>query len=222
MTLNQQTSRQQNSGAAVFPAKIYRLQIKGRDKDLKEREVVSSICLQNSSERKRESLVGYLWRMFQDFLIVEKETTLEDCSIQWMNSGMVYHGESWTQNTLEHPKDVEESILSQVIEASAPLRYFLNRTQLESLIKRADSGNIPMPADLRKTLESQITTLSNMPELDASLQRAPKQKDIEMMEKRILATPEEAPMLYVRRMLPSEYERLQGFPQDWTQTDGVL
>lgn len=79
-----------------------------------------------------------------------------------------------------------------------------------------------MPSDLRKTLESQITTLSNMPELDASLQRAPKQRDIEMMEKRILATPEEAPMLYVRRMLPSEYERLQGFPRDWTQTDGAL
>ena len=79
-----------------------------------------------------------------------------------------------------------------------------------------------MPEQLKTTIELQITTLSNTPELDASLQRAPKQKDIEMMEKHILATPEEAPMLYVRRMLPSEYERLQGFPRDWTQTDGEL
>ena len=79
-----------------------------------------------------------------------------------------------------------------------------------------------MPPELLQKIKSQITTLSNMPELDESLQRAHKQKDIETMEKRILATPEEAPMLYVRRMLPLEYERLQGFPEDWTQTDGEL
>ena len=26
-------------------------------------------------------------------------------------------------------------------------------------------------------------------------------------------------MLFVRRMLPSECEKLQGFPQSWTETD---
>ena len=77
-----------------------------------------------------------------------------------------------------------------------------------------------MPQDLLERIKSQITTLSNMPELDECLQRAHKQKDIETMEKRILAIPEEAPMLYVRRMLPSEYEALQGFPAGWTQVDG--
>ena len=220
MTLKEAASQQQTSGAGVFPAKIYRLQTKESDKALKAHEVVSSICLPNSSERKKKSLVGYLWRMFRGFLIVEKETTSEDSSIQWMNSGMVYHGECWTQNTLEHPKDAEESILSQVIEASAPLKYFLNKAQLQSLIKRADSGNIPMPQELREKIELQITTLSNMPELDACLQRAHKQKDIETMEKRILATQEEVPMLYVRRMTPSEYEKLQGFPVGWTLKDG--
>ena len=220
--LRQKTSQKQTCGAEVFPVKIYRLLTRGNDRGLKEHEAVSSICLQNSSERKKGSLVGYLWRTFLDFLIAEKEMTSDDCSLLWKNSGMVFHGECWTQNTLEHPSAVEGSILSQVIEPSAPLRYFLNREQLQSLIKRADSGNIPMPQDLREKIESQITTLSNMPELDDALQRAHKQKDIEMMEKRILATPEAAPMLYVRRMTPLEYERLQGFPEGWTQSDGQL
>ena len=219
---NREISQQLSFGVEVFPVKIFRLLTRGSDRVLRGREVVSSICLQNSSERKKGSLAGYLWRTFLDFLIAEKGTTFEDCSLQWKNSGMVFRGECWTQNTLEHPKDVEESILSQVIETSVPLRYFLNREQLQSLIKRADSGNIPMPPDLREKIELQITTLSNMPELDAALQRAHRQKDIEMMEKHILATPEEAPMLYVRRMTPLEYERLQGFPEDWTQSDGQL
>lgn len=77
-----------------------------------------------------------------------------------------------------------------------------------------------MPLALKKSIESQISTLSNMPELAESLQLARKQKDIETTGKPIHATLEEAPMLYVRRMLPLEYERLQGFPDDWTLVDG--
>ena len=46
-----------------------------------------------------------------------------------------------------------------------------------------------------------------------------KEKVTETMEKLILSTPEEARMLYVRRMLPSEYETLQGFPKGWTDID---
>ena len=79
-----------------------------------------------------------------------------------------------------------------------------------------------MPKALEEKIKLQISTLSNMPELDAALQRAHKLKDIETMEKHILATPGEVPMLFVRRMTPSEYERLQGFPESWTLVDGKL
>ena len=58
--------------------------------------------------------------------------------------------------------------------------------------------------------------------LEESLRQAHKQKGTEMMEKPTPATHEEAPMLYVRRMLPLEYERLQGFPDNWTLPDGQL
>ena len=218
MVSNQKTSPQPTYGVEDFPVKTYRLLTKESAKDLKEQEVVSSTDLRTL--RSKLSLVGYLWRMFRGYLIPKTEKISKVSSTRWMNSGMVYRGECWTQNTSEHPKDVEESILSQVVETSAPLRYFLNKTQLESLINRAESRNIPMPQELKEKIELQITTLSNMPELEEFLQLGRKQKDIEMTEKHILATLEEAPMLFVRRMLPSEYEKLQGFPQNWTQVDG--
>ena len=220
MKLVQKTSLPQTCGVEDFPAKTYRLQTKENERGLKDQEVDCSINSQNLQER--QNLIGYLLKMFRGYLIQKEEVTSNTSSIRWMNSGMVFRGECWTQNTLEHHKDVEESILSEVLEHFVPLKYFLNTVQLKSLLNRADMRSIPMPQGLRETIESQITTLSNMPELEEFLQQGHKQKDTEMMEKHIHATPEEALMLYVRRMLPLEYERLQGFPVNWTQVDGDL
>jgi len=218
-----QTSPKQNSGVEDFPAKIYLLQTKEKDKDLKGKEADCSTNSQGLSltSPKSKDLVGYLWKMFPDYSIQRAEKTSKTSSQRWMNSGMVYHGECWTQNTLEHPNDVVVCILSQVIEASSPLKYFLNKEQLQSLLKRADSKTIPMPTELRRKIELQITLLSNMPELDEYLKQGPKAKDTETMVNLLHATPEAAQMLSVRRMLPSEYEKLQGFPVGWTQIDGA-
>jgi hypothetical protein len=49
--------------------------------------------------------------------------------------------------------------------------------------------------------------------------RGRKVKDSETMAKLTPLTQEEAQMLFVRRLLPSEYEKLQGFPENWTATD---
>lgn len=207
-----------NCGVEGFPARIYRLQTKESVKGSQEIEVGYSTNLQTSS--RSQNLDGYLWKMFPDYLIVKKERISVASSPLWMNSGMVFRGECWTQNFSEHPNDVEGSILSEVMETSAPLRYFLNKAQLQSLLVRDDARNIHMPPDLRKAIESQIATLSNMPELDEYLQQDPKGKAGEMTESLLRLIQEEVPTLYVRRMLPLEYERLQGFPEDWTAIDG--
>ena len=75
------------------------------------------------------------------------------------------------------------------------------------------------PAMMKAYLK-QMSFLSSMQALAAEQAQGHKGKVTETMEKLILSTPEEARMLYVRRMLPSECEALQGFPKDWTATDG--
>ena len=178
----------------------------------------SSLNMQNSS--KKSALAGFLSKMFPDFLTARKVETLESSSQRWMNSGMVWHGEYWMQNSLEHRKDVEERTLSQVLEPSAPLKYFLNVEQIRSLIARATERETSLPPAMMKAYLNQMCFLSSMQALAEEQARGRKEKVTEMMERLILSTPEEARMLYVRRMLPSECEVLQGFPKDWTALDG--
>jgi len=157
--------------------------------------------------------------MFPGFLTAPKVETLVSSSQRWMNSGMVWRGEYWMQNSLEHLSVVEEHTLSQVLEPSAPLKYFLNVEQIQSLIARATERGTSLPPAMMTAYQSQISFLSNMQVLVEEQVQGRKGKVTETMEKLILSTPEEARMLYVRRMLPSECERLQGFPKDWTETD---
>ncbi len=126
------------------------------------------------------------------------------------------------QNTLEHPSEEEECTLSEVLETCAPLESFLSKEQLDSLISRAEEREQILPEPLMQAYQKQISILSSMQVLDEKLPLVHKQRDIEMMEKPIPSIQEEVQMLYVRRMLPSEYERLQGFPENWTLIDSEL
>lgn len=76
-----------------------------------------------------------------------------------------------------------------------------------------------LPEPLIQAYQKQISILSSMQVLDEKQLRDLKQKGTEMTEKPTPLTQEEVQMLYVRRMLPSEYERLQGFPENWTLID---
>jgi hypothetical protein len=105
------------------------------------------------------------------------------------------------------------------LEPSAPLKYFLSVEQIQSLINRASERGTSLPPAMMKAYQSQITFLSNMQALAEEQVQDHKEKVTETMEKLILSTPEEARTLYVRRMLPSECERLQGFPVGWTEID---
>ncbi len=76
-----------------------------------------------------------------------------------------------------------------------------------------------LPEPLIQAYQKQISILSNMQVSDEKQPQGLKQKGTGTTEKPTPLTQEEVQMLYVRRMLPSEYERLQGFPENWTLID---
>ncbi|MDR2618283.1 MAG: DNA cytosine methyltransferase [Treponema sp.] len=123
------------------------------------------------------------------------------------------------QNILEHHKDVEESILSQVLEPTAPRKYFLNQTQLAKFIERASEKKISLPENLRQALDKSLIMLSSTPQSDEKRHQGRRQKATEMTGKHTPSIQGVVPMSYVRRLLPSECERLQGFPEGWTEID---
>jgi len=157
--------------------------------------------------------------MSRDCLTVTKGEISKFSSKSWMNSGMAFRGEYSMLNTLEHPNDVEECTLSQVLEISAPLKYFLKKAHLVSLLERASERKKPLPTDLEEAIKKQIAMLSNMRVLEENRQLALKPRDTETTEKATRSTAGAVQTLYVRRLMPSECEKLQGFPTNWTAID---
>ena len=176
-----------------------------------------SINMHNSSNKLNQS--GSWSKTCQAFSTATKEKISKSSYKHWTNSGMAFRGECLTLNTSEHPKDAVVSILSEVLETSAPAKSFLTHQQISSLLHRAKTRKKPFPDNLQKALESQISLLSNMPQLDESPRPVRRQKATETTGKHTPSIPEEAPTLFVRRLQVSECEKLQGFPRDWTAID---
>lgn len=173
----------------------------------------------SQSLSNKDTLDGSYLKMFQDFSAAKKGKISEPSLASWMNSGMVWRGEYSMRNSLEHPSVVVVYSLSQAINRFAPLKYFLTTAELQSLVKRTQDRQKTLPADLEKAIQNQILTLSKMPLLEEYIHLARKQRDIGVTGKLGLLIPEEGLMLFVRRLMPSEYERFQGFPEGWTTLD---
>ena len=170
----------------------------------------------------KTDLDGFLSKTFPDSSIQQMDKISESSPERWMSSGIVWHGECWMGNSLEHPSDAEELTLSQVLEPAVPLKYFLNPSEIQSLIYRAESRGTSLPEKLMRAYQKQLSFLSSMQESIENPLPDLREKDIETTEQHILSIPEEERMLYVRRMTPLEYERLQGFPDGWTAIDTEL
>lgn len=60
------------------------------------------------------------------------------------------------RNTGESPNDVEESTLSQILEADAPQKYYLSAKACEGILRRAERRGKDLPPMLKTALEQQI------------------------------------------------------------------
>ena len=171
----------------------------------------------NSSNKPNPN--GSWSKTCQDFSIATREKISKSSYKHWTNSGMAFRGECLTLSISEHPKDAAVCILSEVLEASAPAKCFLTPQQINSLLHRAKTRKKPLPSNLHKALELQISFLSNTHQSDGSRKQDHKPKATGMTVRHSLSTPEEVQTLYVRRLQVSECEKLQGFPKDWTVID---
>jgi len=108
---------------------------------------------------------GSFGRMCQVSSVVTKDETLAPSSGRWLNSGMVHPTGCLTLKTLESPKDVEESLLSDILETgSLQQKYYLSPKACSGILKRADRRGKTLPDTLRVALEHTISqTLEEQP-----------------------------------------------------------
>jgi len=84
-----------------------------------------------------------------------EDGTLEASLGRWQNSGMGFHTEFLTLNTLESPKDAKECLLSDTLEVGnlAP-KYYLSPIACQGILRRAKERNKTLPTLLYQALQT--------------------------------------------------------------------
>lgn len=103
-----------------------------------------------SSEKPTPS--GLSGKMFADCSRPNVAGRWEPCCERWPTAGIVGHGGCWTVPTLALPSDVPESMassLAEVIEPTAPEKYYLTTRAMEGISRRHLEKEIPLPNPLR-------------------------------------------------------------------------
>ena len=120
--------------------------------------------------------VGSFGKTYLEPLAPTKDWILEPCSkrsqrarfqclritngqTQGWSNGMAVrlHGECSTRNIGASPSVVEESFLSQILEATVPEKYYLSARACAGIIRRAENRGKELPPELKAALELQAS-----------------------------------------------------------------
>jgi len=105
---------------------------------------------------------GLFGKMYQEHSLpkdrkARKAELSKPCSQPWLNSGMVSHGECWTLNTSEWPKDADVCFLSDVLETqNVPERFYLSKAACQGILNRAERRGKKLPDQLKAALEEVV------------------------------------------------------------------
>lgn len=151
------------------------------------------------------------WRTFRASSAPMPAATLGRSSASWGNSGMGGPSGWWTLSGSECPSDEggcssSPSTLSDILMREAPPRYSLSARAAAGIIRRSERRGRELPGELATALEALAT--QPMPS-------RPRQVNGEVQSETI------SPSSWtVRRLTPTECERLMGWPDGWTVVEG--
>ena len=198
-----QLGEQQTSGQEDSPAKTSASQASELDSQASDPALPSP----SSTLWSDTDLGGSCWRTSLDSSVPTKGLTSDGFSMKWSNSGMAYRGELWTLATSESPSDAVECSLSQVLNPTAPQRFSLSAKAASGILRRAGRRGKVLPAALQTALES--LALSPQEPTDSQMESKSSYKDTSESSERMAGQS-------VRRLTPTECERLMGWPDGWT------
>lgn len=160
---------------------------------------------------------------------------------------LAYHGARLTRNTGEYPNVVVESTLSQILEDNPHPKYFLSNRAVIGILRRANNRGKELPQMLKSALINQArecnygnalyeplieqsevcpTVISRGPCAVYSMQRSDEYVAADVTSTESARQYKSATDLVthtnaVRRLTPLECERLQGYPDNYTNIPGA-
>ena len=97
---------------------------------------------------------GWFGRTSPAYCHPTEDGILEPSSGRWGKSGMGFHGESWTLNTSEWPKDAAVCLLSDTLETGdVPQQFFLSAKACQGILRRAEKRGKKLPQILASALQ---------------------------------------------------------------------
>ena len=171
-----------------------------KEKVLQAKKVLSSM----SAFVLRDSLIrlGYSLKMFPDFFQLTTDETLELSCKRFPKAGMGIRGAFWTVNTSESPSDEKDCSLLDVLEENVHPKYYLSHKAISGMIRRSERYGrgcyvFLLEQENGKTRRLKRLSLTSFKQM--------------ITEKHMYGK-----TLILRKLTPTEKERLQGFPKDWT------
>lgn len=99
-----------------------------------------------------------LWENVPGVLSQDGGQPLVPSSGSWKTAGILSHGECLTINSSEYPSDAAVSFLSDILEPSAPRRFYLSPSACKGLLRRAQRRGKSLPPQLEETLLAQASS----------------------------------------------------------------
>ena len=150
------------------------------------------------------ALAGVLSKTCPDSSVLTADGISESSSIRWGSSGIGGPTGSLTLSTSEWPSDAVVCTLSDILEARVPPKYYLSPKACAGILRRAERRGRKLP----ELLEAALRMTSTDTEPTSPIPCTP--------AARSTTTGRSTPTYSVRRLTPTECERLQGFPDGWT------
>lgn len=138
--------------------------------------------------------------------------TWESFSPRWSNAGTASRGGFSTVSFSESPNAAAECSLSDILQATSdvPQRFYLSPKACAGILRRCVRRGVTLPSALRHALTRVAT---RQPTSSSWLERS---RSLTAGGASMRKRQETTTSLSVRRLTPTECERLQGFPDHWT------
>ncbi len=99
-----------------------------------------------------------LWENVPGVLSQDGGQPLVPSSGCWKTAGILSHGECWTLNSSEYPSAAAACFLSDILEPSAPQRFYLSPRACRGLLRRARTKERSLPPELEEALLAQASS----------------------------------------------------------------
>lgn len=183
-------------------------------------------CFPNTNESSNCSdLAGLSQKMYPDFSLSMIGETSGKSLLPLMRSGIAYRGMCWTPKTSAFPNNVRELLLSEVLETQVPQKYYLSQKAVVGIIRRAQRDGRSARVLMQEVVNGTTHKLSWLSLLLSEHPKAESaHKDTSHIQLRLdngVLKDDQDRVITLRKLIPVEKERLQGFPMNWTHPEGL-